>query len=705
MAASAGAAFEDSIASYDIHARRQFDLEQLRAQAAREDEQRRIAARTLGAPDNQDVYQRLAALAQSRAVSRQAAPLAAIAGSPAPASSTLKAMLATNQPPQGGPQQSLHALSRGEPLTSDDAREDAALSGASPEEVALAGLTPQQVASIGATDEQDTPLQEIAAGPNDAVTMKEGEIGQLPPVEVIGKRPQTAGAPSLQDMFATSQSVKPTETPPAPPQKVPSAPELQTLAQVAPVLGDREVKDMFKDLIHQSGTDFNQADRLTEYAKAVARVSPESSIKALEQASVLRNRAWDNEEKLLKTADERFTHITELAETVVDQASLDRAHMIAGARGFDSSMFPNDFETAKPLLAQMVQSVQKSKEKIDQVLKTRRMDIDEKNAANRAEVNDATARLRDAQAAKAQSETGVKAKEAEIKQQKVDNQKEVALLKAEQKDREDSQKELDKAVSQVDKKARLVTSILSPYINQSKGAKQLADGVRASVNYMTDLQADPAAETPAKDLTLIHTFVDSITDVKSRGSIREIDAVRNLEGMPTTILKHFNKVIEGQTLLDYERKEVYDAMLERFRPINDSQIALEESYKKRLVDAGLPLDYFIQYSVPEATAAMGAGRNSPNPVSANTEAAPQEFKFRLDPAAPESDNLAKINSIRDPDERKAVMEDYRKLKSKKGGADSFPIPSLEAIEYVKKHPEKTKEFVDHYGPNALTKGK
>ena len=721
MAASAGAAFEESIASYDLHAQRQFELEQARALVARNEEQRRIAGQTLGAPDQSTSLAALSRSSMPVYMPRQAAPGQARPGQAGP----LAAIASNPEPDTRGQQVAALATGRGAAIDAETA--GIAPAQASPYNPAGEGGQGFDIApGIGgtatppATELDDARIREQAnqaSADLRAQAQSQADAKAIPvssKLMDIASGNQQPGMPQPGMPNPANPGTAPGGPPGGPaapggdqkgqPQQVPSAPELQTLAQVAPIMGDREVKDSYQNLIHQSGTDFNSSDRLTEYAKAVARVNPEASIAALTQAGVLRNRAWDNEEKLLNHADVRFTKITELAETVVDQASLDRAHMIAGARGFDSSMFPNDFQTAKPVLDQMVQSVQKSKGKIEDLLKSRRMDIDQQNANNRAELNAATADLKDAQAAKAQSETGVKAKEAEIKQQKVDNQKEIDGIKAEQKDRELAQKELDKAISQGDKKAKLVTSILSPYINQSKGAAQLANGVRASVNYMTDLQADDRAESPSKDLTLIHTFVDTMTDVKSRGSIREIDAVRSLEGMPTNILKHFNKLVEGQTLLDYERKEIYDAMMERYRPINDSQIALEESYKKRLVDAKLPLDYFIQYSVPEATAAMGAGRNSPNPVSANTEAELQGFKFRLDPAAPESENLAKINSIRNADERKAVMDDYRKLKSRKGGDDSFPIPSPEAIEYVRKHPEKTKDFVDHYGPNALTKG-
>lgn len=739
--ATAGGAFEESVANWDIHNIRRFELEQARAQVVRDEQARRIAAETLGAYEGlasgyQQPLSQLSRAPRPVAAAVASQPLAAVAAtSPRGATPTPVRLTAapsgyindaqgitardvtrdepfafsskyspddTGKPPGFDTDVTIGVPDASEPVSPAEQQRieqqsNAATRSIQQEQFAAMARAQIEEESQKAQAEQDARK----ATPVSSKLMDMVGGGQAPAQAMPGAAPGPAGpspgAPGAQ------------AGPAAAPMKVQSAPELQAIAQLAPQLGDEKIKETVTALTSQSGLDFNNADRMDRYARAIAKVDPKASISAMESAVDLRQRGWQAEEKALKFAADRFDQIGALAATVETQEDLDRALMIAGARGLDTSQIPRDIARAKPALAQLAKMSLTHKEQIKEVQDNRRLAVDETNAANRAEINYANARLKDAQIAQAQTKTDLAVKKSELDQRKADDKHALDEQKLEQKDYDEQQKKVDDAFKDDEKKARLSLSITNSYMGQSKEFRRLGAGVRSSINYMNDISANHNNTTPDKDFALVQTYINAISDVKSFNAYRTYDDVMSHPSLPARMIESVKRIGVGTVMLDTHRNEMYAATLERFRPLNEDQTLLENATAKRLQDGTGRSDYMITYSLPELTMQSGAGEDSPNAPTAapqdSSKAPTNPFEVWIDPKAPEADNMAKIMAINDAKEREAVMGNYKKYREEGQRTGKYwPIPSKTILEEVVKHPEQKKEFEQHYGPGSFPQG-
>jgi hypothetical protein len=149
---------------------------------------------------------------------------------------------------------------------------------------------------------------------------------------------------------------------------------------------------------------------------------------------------------------------------------------------------------------------------------------------------------------------------------------------------------------------RMANSLADDFVRDSKPYTVRLDA------YQTLKAAGDGPQTPGSDLALTFAFMKMI-DPGSTVREGERAIVENSTGVPDRIRNLYNSIVAGIRLTPEQRKDLLQQGAAQFVPAKARQMQIEQTYRKRAQDSGIPPEnVIIQYEAPAAVQGGGTVR-------------------------------------------------------------------------------------------------
>ncbi len=147
------------------------------------------------------------------------------------------------------------------------------------------------------------------------------------------------------------------------------------------------------------------------------------------------------------------------------------------------------------------------------------------------------------------------------------------------------------------------TTINNQYENQSKDFKDVVPRVQAATSYLIDPQTgkmkDNSQFNSSGDRMFAEAFIKTVYP-DYRGSVYDQKSLSQLQGLPDKIVQGIKNIATGQMLPRDVKADMYGAMQQSFKPMNEMQIQREDAAQARAIRSGVPEDMTQTYIPPYA---------------------------------------------------------------------------------------------------------